>query len=151
MHLQIYHDMTASRNYTVKDQVTINAGKERVWEILTRTAFIKKWDDVPETFHDEKLTSGSVLRWEGYATMTVVVFEEYKQLTFDLFLPKVPLERDQYQVYYAYGLTENNSRTILNFEIGDFGTLPDPENYYDATLTFVGNAKNIIKELAENL
>jgi hypothetical protein len=143
--------MTPNQNYIVKDQVHINAGKELLWKVLTHTAYIKKWDDVPETYKGTTLTPDAVLNWEGHAKMTVIKFDVNKQLTFDLFLPKVSLTTDQYQVHYSYRIEDNNGSTILNIEIGDFATLPNPDEYYDATVEFVEKAKKTIKALAENI
>ncbi|MBX2894446.1 MAG: SRPBCC domain-containing protein [Cyclobacteriaceae bacterium] len=134
----------------VKDQIEINASKERVWEVLTNPVFIKQWDDIPESYAGRHLNLGSVIEWEGYSKLTVTQFDIGNNLTLEMYLPKVNLAPTAYDVKYKYALTEANGMTILNFEIGDFSQLPKPEDYYDATLEWVHTAKLKIKELAEN-
>src|SRR5690554_2748763 len=111
-------------NYTVTDKVLISAPKSKVWEVLTHTQYIKQWDDVPKTFTEDKIYMGAALHWEGHAKMTVTVFKEEEQLTQNLFLPKVDLPAEKYNVNYTYRLSENNGQTELEFEIGDFTPLP---------------------------
>lgn len=55
------------------------------------------------------------------------------------------------RVAYRYLLEEQNGRTMLKIEIGDFALLKDGQDYYDASVEFAAKAKNVIQELAESL
>ncbi|MBX2916896.1 MAG: SRPBCC domain-containing protein [Cyclobacteriaceae bacterium] len=134
----------------VRDQIEINASKEKVWEVLTNPVFIKQWDDIPESYAGGNLKIGSVIEWEGHSKLTVTQFDKSNSLTLKMYLPKVNLAPTEYDVKYHYTLTAVNGLTILNFEIGDFSQLPKAKDYYDATLEWVQTAKLKIRELAEN-
>lgn len=134
----------------VRDQIEINASKERVWEVLTNPDFIKQWDDIPESYSGGYLKSGSSIEWEGYSKLTVTELDTSNKLRLKMYLPKVELDASAYDVSYLYTLTEDNNKTVLNFEIGDFSQLPKAKDYYDATIEWVQKAKQKIKELAEN-
>ncbi|MDL5511131.1 SRPBCC domain-containing protein [Arenibacter sp. M-2] len=133
----------------VKDQTEINASKEKVWEVLTNPDFIRKWDDIPENYPGGYLKLGSIIEWEGYSKMTVTEFNKPSKLKMNLYLPKVELAPSAYDVNYTYFLNEENGKTTLRFEIGDFSPLPKAKDYYDASLEWVETAKKKIKELAE--
>lgn len=133
----------------VKDQIEINAAKEKVWEVLTNPDFIKQWDDIPENYTGGNLKVGSVIEWEGYSILKVTVFDEPNKLKMNLYLPKIELEPTQYDTNYIYLLTEKKGKTVLTFEIGDFSKLPKAKDYYDASLEWVQSAKQKIIELSE--
>jgi uncharacterized protein YndB with AHSA1/START domain len=133
----------------VKDQIEINASKEKVWQVLTNPDFIKQWDDIPENYPGGHLKLESTIEWEGYSKMTVTEFNEPNRLKMNLYLPKVELEPSQYDTNYIYSLTEINGKVILSFEIGDYAKLPKAKDYYDASLEWVQTAKQKIKELSE--
>jgi uncharacterized protein YndB with AHSA1/START domain len=137
------------KSLIVKDQVEINASMEKVWEVLTHPDFIKQWDELPENYSGGSLKLNSVIEWEGYSRLTVTEFVKATRLKLSMFLPKVNLDPSTYDVSYRYLLTGEGSKTLLTFEIGDFSTLPNAQNYYDASLTFVEGAKKKIRELAE--
>ncbi|HTF03971.1 MAG TPA: SRPBCC domain-containing protein [Bacteroidia bacterium] len=138
------------KNFTITDHIQIAAPKEKVWEVLTTPEFMKQWDELPENYSGGNLQLNSTIEWEGYSKLTVTDFKENEILKLNMYLPKLSLDPSQYDVSYTYRLTESNGITTLNFEIGDFSPLPDPQNYMDATLEFVHGAKEKIKELAEN-
>ncbi len=133
----------------VKDQMEINASKASVWEVLIDPEFIRQWDDIPENYTGGHLQAGSTINWEGYSKMTVVHFSPEEQLSLKLFLPQVKLDPEDYNVRYSYTLSEKNGQTLLRFEIGDFSSLPNGKDYYDASLEWVETAKSKIKSLAE--
>jgi uncharacterized protein YndB with AHSA1/START domain len=133
----------------VKDKIEINAAKEKVWEVLTNPDFIKQWDELPENYSSGQLKMGSVIEWEGYSRLIVTEFEEASKLKLSMFLPRVTLDASMYDVSYQYTLSGDKNSTVVHFEIGDFSTLPNAQDYYDASLTFVQTAKGKIKELAE--
>lgn len=135
--------------FKVVDQISINASIHKVWDILTNPKFIKEWDDIPENYSGESLRLNTVLEWEGHAKMVVTEYEELKTLILNLYLPKVKLDPTDYDVSYQYTLT-NNEDTVLKFEIGDFSTLPNAEDYYESTIEWLNTAKVKIKELAES-
>lgn len=139
-----------SKNLIVKDQVEIHASKSRVWEILTNPEFIKEWDDIPENYSGGNIGPGSVIEWEGYSRLTATEFDAPNVLKLNMYLPKVELDPKQYDVNYQYKLTEQDSGTILDIEIGDFSPLPKAKEYYDASQEWIQTAKQKIKELSEN-
>ena len=133
----------------VKDQIEIDASKEKVWDVLTNPEFIKQWDDIPENYSGGHLKLGSVIEWEGYSKMTVTAYDEPNKLKMNLYLPKVELEPAQYDANYIYVLAEKNGKSILTFEIGDYSKLPKAKDYYDASVEWVQTAKQKIKALSE--
>ncbi|HEY5825371.1 MAG TPA: SRPBCC domain-containing protein [Cyclobacteriaceae bacterium] len=138
------------KSVIVKDQIEINASREEVWEVLTNPDFIKQWDELPENYSGEPLKLNSVIEWEGYSRLIVTEFVPASKLKLSMFLPRVALDASKYDVSYQYSLSGEDSSAVLAFEIGDFSTLPNAQDYYDASLTFVQTAKEKIKELAEN-
>lgn len=82
--------------------------------------------------------------------MTVTQFEPNGVLKMNLFLPRVALDASQYDVNYVFSLEPNNAMVVLHFEIIDFSPLPKAQDYYEASLEFVENAKSKIKTLAEH-
>lgn len=136
---------------TVRNKIRINAPREKVWQVLSRVEYIKQWDDVPDSFGGEALYPGAVLEWEGHAKLTVTVFREPEEMRMRLFLPKVDLAPEKYEVYYTYRLEDAGGETLLELEVGDFAGLPDAQDYCDASLEFVTDGGQKIKELAENL
>ena len=133
----------------VKDQIEIDAPIATVWKVLTRTEYYRQWDELPEDFSAEVLSKDDIIEWEGYSKMTVTECKENDVLKLDLYLPRVDMDPSEYDVSYAFYLSEKDGKTQLNFIIGDFSPLPDAQSYYDATIEFVNTAKNKIKALAE--
>ena len=137
------------KSMIVKDQIEINASKEKAWEILINPEFIRQWDELPENYSGGQLKLSSVIEWEGYSRLVVTEFVKANKLKLSMFLPRVTLDASRYDVSYQYSLSGEGDSTILSFEIGDFSTLPNAQDYYDASLTFVQTAKGKIKSLAE--
>ncbi|MED3785670.1 hypothetical protein P4576_00190 [Peribacillus frigoritolerans] len=54
-------------------------------------------------------------------------------------------------VAYNYQLKEKGDSTLLKIEIGDFSLIKDGKMYYDASVEFASDSKQIIKKLSENL
>lgn len=135
----------------VSHSVIINAPAERVWKVLTTAEYIRQWDEVPEDFKEETVTLGSVIEWTGYSKMTVTAFEPLYKLKFSLFLPKVELPPENYDVSYVYELKTSQGETILLITIGDFSPLPKAEDYYQASVEFAETSARKIKELSESL
>lgn len=135
----------------VTDQIEIKAPKEIVWDVLTETKFYKQWDDLPENFSDDRLKLGSVIDWGEYSKITVRTFKPAEHLDLKLYLPKVELSENEYDVSYSFTLTSKNDHTLLTIKIGDFSPLPNANDYYKASIEFAETAKQKIKELSENL
>lgn len=135
----------------VQRSIGIQAAPDKIWQVLTHTRFIRQWDEVPETFTQEVISKGTVIEWEGFSKMTVTEFVVGRKLKFSLFLPKVSLPEEAYDVSYIYELAAEDNRTILNITIGDFSPLPGAENYYQASLDFAETSGEKIRGLAENL
>ena len=136
------------QNLIVKETIEISAPITKVWEVLVTPHYIKEWDDVPEGFTDDRLRLGSILEWPGHARLTVVTFEPHQHLSMALLAAswKPPIPDD---IAYTFDLVENDGKTILTVTVGDFGRLPDGQDYYDASVEFAQTAVQKIKELAE--
>ncbi|MCL4262827.1 MAG: SRPBCC domain-containing protein [Anaerolineae bacterium] len=141
------------QNLIVKETIEISAPITKVWEVLVTPRYIKEWDDVPEGFADDRLRMGTVLEWPGHARLTVVTFEPYQHLSLVLvaasWQPPIPDD-----IAYTFNLAESEGpesegQTILTVTVGDFGRLPDGQDYYDASVEFAQTAVPKIKELAE--
>lgn len=135
---------------TVKDSILINAPLSKVWEVLTKAAYYKQWDGLPDNFTASTLVEGTVIEWEGYSKMTVVEFIPEEQFSLSLFLPKVDLPASAYDVTYSFTLEPKESGTLLSIQIGDFAPIPNANDYYEASVEFAETAKEKIKELAES-
>jgi len=135
----------------VSHSIIIHAPADKVWEVLSKTKYIRQWDEVPEDFEEETVALGSVIEWTGYSKMTVTVFEPPHLLKFGLYLPKVALAPEAYDVSYAYELKAGQGETILLITIGDFSPLPKAEEYHQASAEFAETSARKIKELSESL
>jgi uncharacterized protein YndB with AHSA1/START domain len=133
----------------VKDQIEINASRDKVWEVLTRPDYIQVWDDLPENYSGGPLQLDSVVDWEGYSTMTVTEFDRPTYLKLNWLPVNVEGTPADFDTAYRYTLSEKSGKTILRFEVGDFSSLPKGEDYYRATLEWLQTAKVKIKELSE--
>lgn len=138
----------------VKETIEISAPITKVWAVLVTPRYIKEWDDIPEGFADDQLRLGTVIEWPGHAKLTVVVFEPGKCLSMTLVVaswsPPIPDD-----IAYTFDLAESEGaesgrQTILTVTVGDFGRLPDGQDYYDASVEFAQTAVQKIKELAES-
>lgn len=138
----------SARTMTVTEVIEISAPASEVWDVLISTRYIKMWDDVPEGFADERLRNGSVLEWPGHAKLTVTEMEPYRHLRLALVAAKwqSPIPDD---IAYTYDLAEVQDKTTLVITVGDFGQLPDGQDYYDASIEFAQTASRKIKELSE--
>lgn len=133
----------------IKDKVEIDAPVGQVWQVLTKAKYYRQWDDLPESFTADKLAKGAVIDWDGHSILTVVECKVNENLRLSMVMPKLDLAPSEYNVSYAFSLTEKNGKTQLSFEIGDFSPLPNPRDYVENTKEFVNTAKKKIKELAE--
>lgn len=132
------------------EEVLVHAPAGKVWEVLTRPAFIRQWDDVPEAFTGDALELGSEFVWEsgdGATHMKVVTFEPNKRLRQQWSHSAVSSAGDD--IAYSFDLNEQAGQTVLTITIGDWGVLPEGESYYEASVAFAKEASQAIKELAE--
>jgi uncharacterized protein YndB with AHSA1/START domain len=139
-----------SQSLIVTSQIRIDAPVSKVWEVLVAPKYIRQWDDLPQDFDDYYLDTGRVISWPGFSKMTVKVCEPYEKLVLDLYSEKWEQPPAAYDIAYTYDLISNEGVTTLTLQIGDFGILPDGENYYQASEEFASIALEKIKSLAEN-
>ena len=135
--------------YTVKDRIEINAPMANVWKVLTQTKYYKQWDDLPENFVDETLELGKKIVWEGYSILTVTGYEPHQLFALSMYLPKIALKPEEYNIAYIFTLKETGNGAVLEIEIGDFSNITGGKDYYDASIDFAKEAKLKIKALAE--
>ncbi|WP_428909572.1 SRPBCC family protein [Niallia sp. Krafla_26] len=139
----------------VKDEVRINAASSKVWEVLVNPKYVAQWDELPENYPSENMGKGSKVVWDlpngGQSITTIIKAEEMKELQIALYVSNWEVKPNEGDVAYRYQLEDLNGSTLLKMEIGDFSLLKNGQNYYDASVEFASEAKNVIKELAENL
>ncbi|TGL63476.1 SRPBCC family protein [Leptospira sarikeiensis] len=140
-----------SEELIVRKEIEIAAKPSEVWKVLTKSEFIKQWDELPEDFLTEFISLGTVIEWEGFSKLTVTGFDPENFLKFSLYLPQVELDPSQYDIFYSYTLRSQNSKTIMIVEIGDFSPIPNGEDYYEASLEFAEEGGAKIKKLSESL
>lgn len=140
---------TSTPSLIAENTVQIQASPDAVWEVLTRTAHIKAWDDVPESFTADSLSEGAVLEWEGYAVLTVTQYNEPNCLRMSYHSPKWPRTVDG--IEYAYMVEPSAGSCELTIRVGDWAFAPDGngKNYFDASVDFVAEAAEKIKRIAE--
>ncbi|MCE7063649.1 SRPBCC domain-containing protein [Dyadobacter sp. CY326] len=138
------------RVLTVKEQIEIEAPMSKVWEVLIAPKYVRQWDDLPEGFGDYYLELGRVIEWSGRSRITVVECEPNETLKLSLYAEKWELPPASYDIAYTYKLSESGAGVVLELEIGDFASLPDGEDYYNASLEFAATALEKIKNLSEN-
>lgn len=134
----------------ITDQISINASEEKVWEVLTNPEYIKLWDEIPDNYQGGNLMLGSEINWEGYSKLVVTGIEDKKWLKLNLLLPNIDIDPKNYDVSYQYKLMKTGNSTLLEFEIGNFAPLPNGELYYSTSASWLTDAKEVIKKLAEN-
>lgn len=144
-----------SNNLIVKDEVLIDASPSIVWEVLVTPEYVAQWDALPEDYPDDPMTEGSKVVWEnpngGETVTTIINAEENKELKIALYLSNWEVQPDVGDVAYIYQLEEKNSQTLLKISIGDFSLLEDGQKYYEASVEFAAESKNVIKNLAEKI
>lgn len=138
----------------VKDSITINAPAASIWHVLVQPWYVRQWDELPEDFGEDDLSLGSEILWRredgGYTKMTVTACETHRQLRLSLYSSSWEQPPSAYDIAYAFTLSSQSGSTLLSLTIGDFASLPDGQNYYEASVEFAVNALNKIKELSES-
>jgi len=100
-------------------RVTINSKPEKVWEILTKSEFVKLWQYGSDLKTNWEVGSSIefVTEWEGKILKqwgTVLEFTPTEKLRYSLFAPRPDLE-DKPEHYFEmiYTLKEENGHTKL--------------------------------------
>lgn len=138
-----------SKSLIVKNHIRINASVTRVWEVLTKPEYIRKWDELPEDFGDYEIHPATIIEWPGYSRLKVVELELNKKLKYSLYVPAWNDETIT-DIGYTYTLSiDNDGHSWLGIEIGDFAILTEGDKYYDASVNFGETASHKIKALAE--
>lgn len=139
-------------NLIVEKSVHIHAPVAKVWEVLTKPEFIRKWDDLPQDFGDEPLEKGDAIEWMiggKVTTLTVTALDSQKLLRMALHNSDWSEEIAHDEIGYLYVLSDVHGDTELEIIIGDFEKLADAQSYHDASVEFAETAAQKIKELAE--
>ncbi|GIO22792.1 hypothetical protein [Oceanobacillus sp. J11TS1] len=66
----------------VKEEITINASSENVWDVLTLPKYVAQWDELPEDYPEEPMTVGSQVVWDlpnGEQSITTIIKAEKKK------------------------------------------------------------------------
>lgn len=138
----------------VNDEIVINAGPERVWEVLIKPKYVAQWDELPDNYPSEDMKVGSEVVWElpngGKTIMKVIKADKNKELIIALYSSNWEVKPIEGDVAYHYKLEDLNGSTYLKIEIGDFSLIKNGQNYYDASVEFAAESKEIIKQLAED-
>lgn len=99
--------------------ITINASKQRVWDVLTQPALVKLWQYGSDLLTDWKVGSKIefITVWEEKVFKqwgTVLTFQPTDNLSYNLFAPRPGLE-DKLENYFImqYRLTDMNGKTRL--------------------------------------
>lgn len=139
----------------VKSEVLIEATPSKVWEVLINPKYVAQWDELPENYPSENMDKGSKVVWElpngGQTVTTIIKAEEMKEVKIALYSTNWEVQPNEGDVAYLYPLEEQNGHTLLKIEIGDFSLLKNGKDYYDASVEFASESKEVIKKLAENL
>ncbi|MGJ4803233.1 SRPBCC family protein [Luteimonas sp. SDU82] len=141
--------MTDRSPLIAEHSIHVQAAPATVWEVLTRSAHIRQWDDVPEHFREDALSAGAVLEWAGYAVLTVIEYAPPHRLRMAYHSPTWP--RPAEGIEYAYAIGPARSGCELRLRVGDWALAPDGNGreYYDASVDFVTDAAAKIRDIAE--
>jgi uncharacterized protein YndB with AHSA1/START domain len=139
----------------VRDEILIEANSQKVWEVLTKPQYVAEWDELPENYPNEDMTEGSKVIWDlpngGQSITKIIRAVVQKELKIALNVSNWEVKPNEGDVAYNYQLKEKGDSTLLRIEIGDFSLIKDGKMYYDASVEFASNSKQIIKKLSENL
>lgn len=139
----------------VKDEILIEQTPSKVWEVLVNPKYVAQWDELPEDYPSENMNEGSEVVWEhpggGQTVTKIIKAEEMRGLVIALYSSNWEVKPNEGDVAYRYQLEDRNGSTLLKIEIGDFSLLKNGQDYYDASVEFASNSKEVIKKLAERL
>lgn len=133
----------------VKNYLQIDATPEKVWDVLTNPRYIRQWDKLPEDFGDEAVNAATEIDFPGYSKMKVSAFELGRVIRYSLHISDYTLQVIP-DATYSYEINvDENGKTWLKIEIGDFAVLLKDGKLYEESVTFGKTASQKIKELAE--
>ncbi len=121
----------------VKNEITINAPAWRVWEVLTKPEYTKKFMFGCAAISDWK--KGSLLEWKGniggkegvVVTGKIIEVDPGKFLAYTTFDPNAGLEdRENNYLTVTERLTEQDGKTMLAITQGDFSVVQDGQRRY---------------------
>ncbi|MEW5551348.1 SRPBCC domain-containing protein [Peribacillus frigoritolerans] len=122
---------------------------------LLNPKYVAEWDELPENYPNEDMTEGSMVIWDlpngGQSITKIIRAVVQKELKIALHVSNWEVKPIEGDVAYNYQLKEKGDSTLLRIEIGDFSLIKDGKMYYDASVEFASNSKQIIKKLSENL
>ena len=137
-------------NLIVKNYIQIDATPEKVWDVLTDPRYIRQWNDLPEDFGDEAVNAASEIDFPGYSRMKVSAFEPGRVVRYALHISDYTLQAVP-DATYSYEIdVDENRKTWLRIEIGDFAVLLEDGKLYEESVIFGKTASQKIKELAEH-
>lgn len=136
-------------NLIVKNYIQIDATPEKVWDVLTNPRYIRQWDKLPEDFGDEAVNAATEIDFPGYSRMKVSTFEPGRVIRYSLHISDYNLQAIP-DATYSYEINvDENGKTWLRIEIGDFAVLLEDGKLYEESTVFGKTASQKIKELAE--
>lgn len=138
-----------NHNLIVKNHIQIDATPEKVWDVLTNPRYIRQWDKLPEDFGDEAVNAATEIDFAGYSRMKVSAFEPGRVIRYSLHISDYNLQAVS-DATYSYEINvDENGKTWLKIEIGDFAVLLENGKLYEESTIFGKTASQKIKELAE--
>jgi len=122
----------------IQNEITINASVEKVWDLLTKSEFTKKYMFGCEAVTDWK--QGSSLLWKGQLEGKDVVFvkgdiveiDAPNLLIYSVIDPhsKTVVDIPENYLNVSYRLTKKGDRTLLEVKQGDYKKVQDGEQRY---------------------
>ena len=139
-----------SKSLIVQHKIRIDAPPSRVWEVLTKPAYIRQWNELPEDFGDYEISPATIIDRPWGEKMNVIEFDLNKNLHYNLYVAAWKHEHVN-NIGYRYSISiDESGHTWLGIEIGDFAILEEGSKYYDESFIFGQTASQKIKELAEH-
>lgn len=138
-----------NHNLIVKNHIQIDATPERVWDVLTNPKYIRQWNELPEDFGDDAVNAATEIDFPGYSRMKVSTFEPGKVIRYSMHISDFTLQAVPDAVYTYEISVDENGRTWLKIEIGEFAVLLEDGKLYEESTIFGKTASQKIKELAE--
>lgn len=150
--LAVSNTLMPNRDYIVQHDVKINASISTVWRLLTHYRFIKEWDELPDSVdHNKSMNEGDVLIWDlpnGQSSqIEVKKLVKEEMICQKLYVSSWPLARPFYNINYVYSIMAHGKDTALKIEIGDFGVLPNGQDYYNNSIIYAQNMSDKIQKL----
>ena len=122
-----------NHNLIIKNYIQIDATPEKVWDVLTDPKYIRQWDELPEDFGDEAVNAATEIDFPGYSRMKVSAFESGKVIRYAMHISDFTLQAIPDAVYSYQISVDENGKTWLRIEIGDFA-VADCQNLRELVL-----------------